>query len=317
MRVTCALSGLNFNCEYFSFDLTELTSYHPIFDIPQKQLLKIALTKWVKGDSMSEKDSYLLFLALLNSTKHIEFRVPVKFGEKTTQLVASNMEKLIYVIGAINSVASPAVTFPKFAVTKDSESLANISHWLAAWEEIFKEFKTRAASNRERKKLADREAALTKIMRSSKNEIGYASKLADWAQDAASFPKHTSEYWKKIIRKCVNAESIFSIPEKDLKDLISWCEENLEHGSIFAHSLMELLRKGAARQANFLGFGEVDIISGSYKIVELDTPKEKILKEAQILAAPETEPKPEQYPNKLAYVKAKARWLAKIMNTEN
>jgi hypothetical protein len=117
-------------------------------------------------------------------------------------------------------------------------------------------------------------------------------------------------YWKQIIRKCINKDSIFKIPLIDLEDLIEHCEINIPHGSIYAHTLMELLRAGRDRNKNFLGLGDWDLSSSSisYRIISEEDSVETANFSAILMSAPTTEPRLQEYPSRFAWLKAKVKW---------
>ena len=317
MKILCALSGIEFSCDHFPATLHSRESYHPVFDIPQKKLLSYA-KRWAEGE-LTPTDSYLLFLALLNSTGQIEFRVPAQRTTLGDSIIAQHMEELIQIIGKINVLNPASHAIPKFVISPDTKTLETAHYWIAAWEDCYQEFVSGGIEYRKAKKLADREVSLTRLIRGAEKESNYASSLAEWATIAGDFPDSQlhntsigrvtlSDYWKTIIRKCCRAESIFSIPESDLQELIEHCEENINHGSIFSHALMTLLRTGRDRQKNFLGLGDIDIRSGTYQLLSEDETVEDANKLAMIQSAPLEEPKLTAYPNKLAYLKAKAKW---------
>jgi len=317
MKILCALSGVQFTCEHFPASLDAREACHPIFYIPQKRLLGYA-AKWAAGE-LTSTDSYLLFLALLNSTDQVEFRVPAQRTSHGDSIIAQYMEDLIHIIGKINIIKHPNFHIPKFVISPETKTLETAHYWIVVWENCYKDFLSGDASYRKSRKLADRETALTKLLRSAEKESTYASSLAEWAAIAGDFPNsqihatpigavNLSEYWKCIIRKCCRSESIFQIPEKDLQELIEHCEENIDHGSIFSHALMKLLRNGRTKQKNFLGFGDLDIRSGTYKLLSDEDTVEDANKLAMIQSAPTEEPHLAAYPNRLAFLKAKAKW---------
>ena len=116
-----------------------------------------------------------------------------------------------------------------------------------------------------------------------------------------------NEYWKSIIVACATEMDIFTVDSADLNALIEYCETNLEMGNIYSHALMQHLYEGKRKKSNFLNSGDVDM-EGTYRILESGTSIEIANKIAIIEAAPTEMPVPSNYPNKLAYLKAKLRW---------
>jgi hypothetical protein len=152
----------------------------------------------------------------------------------------------------------------------------------------------------------------------------YARLLADWAHDAGKFEQLAgyeiinehgktevmASYWRRIIIACAKSEAIWAINQDDLQDLIEHCEAHIYHGSIYSHTLMSLLRTGAERKRNFLDLGDIDVGSNgvSFRILDADASVEDANKLAIIDSAPVNRPIEANYPNKLAYIKAKLNY---------
>lgn len=321
MKVLCAYSSLTFNCEHFPGHLTQRETCHPIFHIPQKKLLSY-LGKWAHSE-LTPTDSYLLYLALLKSTDLVDFRVPAIQSEQTQAIISNNMEALAKTVSRLNTVTNPGVIFPHYVVTPETRDLSNTPYWIENWQDSYQEFLDGYRRTANHAELARRESALERMIKNPHKPISaYSTDLGNWAASAGSFPTFIltnpfsplrtqiscSDYWKILISKCANEESIFAVRRKDLEELLEHCEENIPVGSIFSHALFKILRHALERQKNFLGLGDLDIGRSSYEILNEDTSAESANIKAMIQSAPESEPKPEQYPNKLAYLKAKLRW---------
>jgi hypothetical protein len=91
---------------------------------------------------------------------------------------------------------------------------------------------------------------------------------------------------------------IWNLPLPDLQELLGHLEENLEHGSIYAHATMKLLRDAIATHNNYLGFS---VVSTS---ADVETANRLILAEG----APTEQPQLKNYSNKIAYLKDKIRY---------
>ncbi len=318
MRILCSISGIEFSVDHFPGEFFSRETYHPVFHLPQKRLLSYT-GKWAAGE-LTRTDSYLLFLALLNSSDHVEFRSPVYRNELTDALVANNMEYLIRTVIKLNSVVNPAVTFPRFVVTPDTRFLTNVHHWIEAWESAYKDFLNGYKSAHESSKLINRENALSRMIKNPHRAISdYAGPLAEWAAVAGQFPEFSvtpfpdaspikcSDYWRSIIQKCARDESLYTVREADLHELIEHCEDHIPAGSIFSHALFKLLRHAAEKHKNFLGLGDQDLVS-NYSILSDNTDTESANLKALIDSAPVTEPRREQYPSQFQYMRAKMRW---------
>ena len=295
-----------------------------MFQIPQKKLLAL-VPKWAGGE-LNEVDSYLYFLALLNSTDLVEFRHPCKPTPDTSSIVYNNMEDLIQIIGKINLVTHPAAVFQRIAISPENNTLANVHYWIENWEKNLSDFEEGYITQTERMDLNRREAALEKLIKSQYKEIHLATQIANWAEIAGCFPSfqvstqfgtmECSEYWKLIIRKCINTESIFTIPLSDITELISHCEDNIEHGSIYAHTLMSMLRSGAEKNKNFLGLGDWDLSQSSINYQIVSDSVERANLDLLIATAPASEPRITDYPTKFEYLKAKAKWMLSTSQKE-
>lgn len=314
----CALSGLECEVSYLPLNLHSREYAHPVFFLPQKKLLGL-YSKYQTQD-LGDVESYLLYLALLNSTELVEFRVPAQFTKETPKIVASNMEFLCSTVFKMNAVYNPAVQFPRFVISPETKTLDNSRYWVKAWQENYEDF---LSGNRKRIEFEDILKIETKLHRlildPNTNPSRYAHVLSTWAAKAGDFPTdsrktefgqmETSDYWQLIIAKCVNQKAIFDVPSQDINELVTYCEENIEHGSIYAHSLMTLLREGKKKQIDYLGLGDIDIPEVSYQILEGENPSTEL---ANILAivnsAPKEAPKRTEYPSEFLYQRAKIKY---------
>ena len=320
MKILCSYSSLEFTCEHFPASLYSSETSHPIFSLPQKKLLSYA-GKWASGTALTPTDSYLLFLATLKSTDLVHFRVPAIRTIRTPAIVAQNMENLFLTVSRLNTVQNPAVCFPTFVISPETKDLSNICHWLINWNEAFEDFKSGKRREYDNHKLLHRESALQRLIKNPHRTVAsIAPSIAEWASIAGSFPEFAltnpftgsivlcSDYWKLLIIKCANEESLFSIARKDLEELLEHCEENISHGTIYANALFKILRHALERQKNFLGLGDMDIHRSTYEILTSTDNVEDANIRAMIQSAPEHEPRAEEYPTKFLFMKAKLRW---------
>lgn len=318
MKILCSLSGLEFTCEHFPGNFQSRECYHPVFHLPQKALLPY-LRKWGASE-LTPVDSYLLFLALLKSSDLVDFRTPVYRSDKTDSIIYNNMEFLARTVIKLNAVSNPAVCFPSYVITPDTRFLTNVHHWIENWHDEYVDFTNGRKKDYDDRKLARRESALERLIKNPHRTISsYARELAEWSAIAGSFPTFMtsspwnrttiscSDYWKEIIVRCSRNELLYSIPEKDLRELLDHCEENVPAGSIHSHALFQVLRKALEKQKNFLGLGDMDIRTNYEILSETDDVESANIK-AMIASAPLEQPRIEQYPSKFQYLKAKLRW---------
>jgi hypothetical protein len=320
MKILCAYSGIEFSVEHFPYYLSNSQSVHPIFEIPQKKLLS-KLKVWSEGE-LSPTESYLYTLAILNSSELIHWYTAAKRTAFTPSIIAQNMEGLTKAILKLNTVSDPASVFPSFAITKETADLKNLKEWIADWEQAYKDFKDGYKSAHDSRKLLAREAALQRLIKSPHAPVHkISSQIAAWAAQAGSFPtflisspfiKNTqitcSDYWQTLIIRCAKNENIYALNQQDLEELLSHCEEHIPIGSIYSNNLFSVLRKGLAKNKDFLGLSTL----GSYTLLE--TQAEQDVEAANLLSiinsAPSEEPKKEDYPSSFRYLQAKLRWDA-------
>lgn len=319
----CAISGLDIATNHFPIYLNNRECMHPIFYVPQRKLFGYT-RKWA-GNELTREDSYLLFLALLNSTERVFFRTHAIRNEQTDSLVAQNMESLLITISRMNSVMNPQIVFPSFVVSPDTCTLSNIKHWIENWNSAYTDFKSNYVFSSTVRKLSIREAALQKMIKSPhRDPSSYAMDLAKWASVAGSFPEYLTDvegikmplcdYWEKIIIAAAN-KRFFTIPKSDLKELIEHCEINIEPGTIYHHKLLEVIRAAKNYLDMFIGnvTASRNLTSGIWGFPE-DTDKEDeddvfAANLAQVVAnAPETEPRRDMYRSKMDYIVAKIKW---------
>lgn len=315
-KVLCGISGVEFQCEFLPISLSSREYNHPIFYLNQKKLLGL-YQKYRHGE-LDSTSSYLLFLSYLESTELVEWRVPAKRTAITESLIANNFEHLVEIIEKMNRIKNPSIHFNRIAITPDTCNLSTVAYWLASWEETYDDFCNGYASQKERASLLDLEEKLELLVKdANRNETKFATRLAEWADKAGAFPKFPvlhegsslpcNSYWKLIIRKCVNSESIFTIPSNDLRELITHCEEYIDAGSIYAYNLFKILREGLEKQSSFLGLGDFQ-----FSILQGDESVETVNKLAIISNAPDSEPKRVDYPTTFSYLKAKLAWDMKL-----
>jgi hypothetical protein len=233
------------------------------------------------------------------------------------------MEQLIHIIGKIDVITSPSFVLPHFAITPDTCSMENSYHWIQVWNQNYNDWSQNVKDHSNDQELLRRENALQKLLKTSHRRIeDYPKILASWAVQAGDFPEFSvtvkgvkmtlSDYWESIIIKCARAESIFQVPENDLRELIDHCEDNIiGDNSLYSIALMKYLRKGAEMQKNYLGLGDIDLSRSSitsYRILKPSESAEDANIQNMIDSAPITEPNRKDYPSLIEFIKAKARW---------
>lgn len=321
-RILCAMSGEDLRVDHFPVYLTARECYHPLFTMNKKKLLAFA-GEWAEL-KLTPTENYLYYLALLHSTGLVEFRVPAIKTGLTQSIIATNMEALLHVVGKMDITYHPNFNPPHFVISQETKDLSCTGDWIKVWNDNYLDFQSGYKTATHVEKVNRREAALEKLIKDKTRSVeSYAGILSEWAALAGNFPMDEpaglskdilggkdmslGEYWKVIIRKCAKADSIFEIPDADIDELIEHCEDHIDMVSsgIFSHTLLAFLREGKKRKSNFLDLGDFEVVGGGYKILSPSTSIEDANKFAMIQNAPSEQPRLEQYPNKLAYLKAK------------
>lgn len=300
-KAICANSGLELEISYFPYSFSKGEITHPIFQLNTRQLLGL-LPKWT-GRELTEIDTRLYFLALLNSTNLVEFRT---YARPSPAICEKNMEPLVKIASWIYSIKNPAVTLAKFAITTDTANLENIHHWISIWYENRADFENGYRKQQIARDRVIREAALEKLIKTpGKTPENYANTLAEWAALAGDFPKFRitvnnkvttiDQYWKDIIRRCGTNGNIWKIDSNDIQELLEHCEDYIEAGTIYSNSLFRLLRGALKRQDGFMMMVEDDDI-------------EKANIASIIASAPTHKPIESEYETNIAYLRAKNAW---------
>jgi hypothetical protein len=324
-KLNCQKSSIVFNCEYIPQTLIDKTYTHPFFHIPQKTLLSL-YGKWSIG-KLTAPESYLYYLALLESTELIEWRVPAQFKSSTPNLISGNLPNLVDAIIKTNSVNHPHFIQPHFVISQDTCDLENSTHWIQIWKSNYEEWISSKRQENVREFIkARRERSELKLQRLIKGNIAkessVAAQLAEWADTSGYFPeflithplKRTqvkcNEYWKEIIRACVNEEVIGRYSQEDLEELYDHCVEYVPTGNIFSARLFKVLKSGIEKNKNYFGLGDFDIGDKkfSYKILGDNDSAFEANISSTLISAPLSEPKRESYPSSFEYLKAKMKW---------
>jgi hypothetical protein len=317
MKILCKYSSIEYEVSHFPFSLESREVSHPVFAIPQSKLITVIARKY--PTSLTPIDSYLGFLALMHSTGKIDWRVPAYYIPQMDSIIAQNMELLLRTIGTINAITHPAFTYPGFVMTPDTRSLSTVHHWIQILIDCIQQFQDGNKRAQLRDRIVRREQAMERLIKDpSKNPANYANQLAEWAALAGAFPTGTvpvdgvqiplSEYWKAMIRKAARAEAVFSLNDVDLAELVEHCEQEIPHGTIYAHTLMAVLRAAADKKKNLLGLGDLDIKTGTFRILDDSDTVERANLLAMIDSAPTEKPVESNYPSKIAFLRAHHKW---------
>lgn len=310
MKVYCQYSGVSFEVSYFSN--MKLTYAHPIFTASPKLLLS-RVGDWAAG-KLNESERRLLFLALLNTTELVEWR---SVALPSDSIVQNQMEPLAKFVGWMIGLQNPSVIFSKIVIQPENRYLENCKYWIQAWQQEKKDFDEGYRDSSLASKQMRREEALERLIKNhSLKTEDYARLLAIWTWEACNVPTTLREYYTQIFT--TKNIKIYEIKTVDLEDMLSYMEDALDAGSIFAFAAFKhvrlLLAKNKAGLAHGLGIEEGEFSNLSFEILR-DTPfsiqEDPIAEDnmnAIAIQAPSEEPVLQKYPSKLAYLRAKAAW---------
>lgn len=319
INTTCAISGIVFKTD-FSPDIPNIHIphttgyYHPIFTLDYLQLHTL-YSEHTKN-KLDPTSSYLLFLAFLNSTSKIRWNAPIRANPEapeTKSFLENNFHKLLSVIAKTDSIQRVSFSQPEFSITKNNNTLQSIPAFLLAWQDNIDDFLSLSALARDRANIIEAENKLSKLILSGEPTSNYTHVIADWADIAGEFPPESKELWKKTIRACFNKNKMFNTSLTLLKEIKTYCEINIEVGSIHFHSLMQALNEGITNNINYLG--GVTANTAANMLPDMITSKEiskenSISKDAEALEAikakaPDKPPVRSDYKTNLEFIKAK------------
>lgn len=308
----CAKSGIEFTIQYFPYTFDEGQLHHPIFDLSYTELTQEKLLqKWVQRQ-FTEIDTKLYFLALLHSSNLVSWQT---YARPSLAVCEMNMEALLDILGWMNSIQHPHLSMPKMAISQDTATLDNVRNWIAAWNGARADFENGYKELTRNQLMMRKEDTLQRLIKTQQKELhDFAGILADWAMLAAEFPTFSTningvtmpicDYWKQLLVTCGKTDAqIWRLNLDDLQELREHLEDNLEHGSIYAHATMSLIRGGIQKHMDYLGnYGMGFSIVNS--VADVETANIKMLAEA----APTSAPRLQDYPNKILYLKDKIRY---------
>ena len=325
-KMKCAISGITFSTELFSsLSIPNTDGYiHPIFAVDREKLYPL-YTQHCKNE-LSERESYLLFLAFLHSSRLVEWKAPCSlnpYDKQTTILIESCIQQLISALERTDVIRHPAFTQPTYKVRQDNANLHSVRNYIKSLGQNVDYFYSKRASESEQDEINLVTNKLSYKILSGEHPSKYSAVIADWAAKAADFPPASREHWKKIIRSCFSQTAMFATPLADLKELKDYCECNLEVGSIHFHSLMEVIQAGIHKHVDYLGgsslalgYTLLDVTphaeQGGHAFLQAEKKNKDAL--AKVISnAPTSYPKKEDYASSVDFLRAKLAYRAATM----
>lgn len=326
MRCICPLSAVAWKAEGFVTGHHALLHPHPIFALPYRYLISRYASDWYTN-RLKEEEKQLLFLALLKSTELVIFDAPATPAPAT---IEQNIESLVKLSSWIQALKNPAVLLPSFRITKESNSLGNMHFWLQAWwnaKEAFEQGCRQQQILRDKTRLEYfLDSKIKRIEAGLTNETpAYLKILAAWADLAASFPRFAiehpltgntiaiNEYWKELIQ--APESRWYSYPLLDWKELEDHIIDNIDDlSTTFSLTLIKKCRQIINRTSKDMGLELIEEAFNpstgkrSYSIQSILEKDEKEMIANIAANAPSNEPKQQDYPTKVAFLRAKIAW---------
>jgi hypothetical protein len=312
VKVTCAVSGLTLDIAGLEGIAVSSNAgyYHPIFTLDSKTLYKLYYQH--SRNKLTPTDSYLLFLAFLQQTNQITWQAPAtcKPNEpRTIKLVQNNLAQLISVSEKSAIIKHPSFKQPSFIVSYDNGTLDQVTNWIEAWQENIIKFNVTRATYSQQRDLARIEATLNDALGQGVPLEELPAIVGSWAAQAAEFPVDKDEQYQRVIRSCFNSSKMFNTPLALIKEVQEFCYTNIDAGSIYFHTLCEILKEGASRHVDYLGGSPLAL---GYTLLDIKATagKEGEAKTAAELStivskAPQEEPDRNDYTTSLDFLKAK------------
>ena len=322
-RTTCAISGLQFSSSYLdNLIISHKEGYfHPIFAAPKNALHKLYLGH-CRG-LLSNADSYLLFLAILNESGQVTWEHPVTLDPNdpvTIQLLENNFNQLVTVLQKTALVTTANFSQPDFICAFDNSKLAQVTNWIKAWEDNLSDFFNERADDRLKTNLAKVEADLSYQIKSGNDPATYSDVVAAWANKASGgFPPSKYTLYVKTIKTCFDANKMFATPLSLLKEIKDYCECNIDAGSIHFHKLMEVIHAGISKHTDYLGgsslaLGYTILPSSTNPVINKTLTDDKI--HTIIQSATDNEPSRLAYPDATSYIKARLAYRVSIQTAK-
>lgn len=343
LKTKCLMSGLDFalvgkDFSSSSFDkLYPRKWVHPIFSITARASLDLIRQVFADPDKFTATETYLIGLTVISHTGLVEFSSPPKTGLlirdgntiTPASIVVQKSADLIRIATFIAALGdSTRQKLPTFRLTSEVSVIEFIENFIETIYDWKCERETNNEKERTRIALEVAESSLRKAIEKYGQDSTYvASRLAAWAAKSACFPEFTiinplsasgvkiklSDYWREIIIRCVDEKKIFSVPTKDITELLEHCLQYLSAKDYMFHKLIGHIERGLERASSYLDGGDTsyNVAHKSFAILSDETTQETAVNIAMIMQAPDVEPFQEDYPTKLDYMKAKARWIKK------
>lgn len=311
MKVICRYSGVEFRAEHFNF--TSIGE-HPLYSLPIEKLLGL-FRIWVNSDieaaKLSQTETKMLFIAFMKATDLIDFTVP---ASPDYELTIRFMPKIVEFVIFRQTIPDVEIRFPRISINELTRSCRNMSDWLDVWFTRKADYMISHRQEYLNQKLQQSEEILMKLIKSPMgDQARKIGRLAQWALIASDAPKHMHEKWTGLFK--LKGLELFKADTDDLENLLGYMETKLPTGGMFAFETLRHLRELFARNSKGIFYNLSDgddsldpfeLEKNPWRFIEDDL--ETINIKVAAAAAPLSEPVLSEYPNKVAYLQAKARF---------
>jgi hypothetical protein len=325
MKAICRISGLPIWKSPLLIGM-DLADEHPIFRAKKSIILsKDMIHRFASAENPDEKR--LIYLATLHCTYLVEFQYPACPSLATME---STFYKLIFIAQWVHFAEyklARIVSFPQYIVRKDNQKLENIRSWLDAIDDLRQKVIRKELDRDKNAMLLARDVEI-------KRELGdavlfnkaFTPKLAKWALELCDITVRHPDFnkWMKIMCIPLNEAFIYNMEDLlELQELLQLNMPNVEDNPqaiSVMHQMSQLIKENRKGFTEFSMFDDNKAEVKDFEFIEedtsdLDNPKRTVHKINQhLIDIPETKPEARDYPTKVAYLRAQAKWdLAQSM----
>lgn len=300
---------------------------HPITSLPVAKLLQLVPT--LHQPDTPESDNYLILAALVLHCRISAQTHPITPTPDTLTTLYAYSDSLVSTVTTLSKLpAHRLAALPTFSLTKETATLAGLENWLSTLNE--------SITGQGNSYWVTESSVLGKLayMTDANTPLPKLAKLyCQWAKVAARFPTYPVEtqdqygnpdpepmsladYWCELITAAVTTK----IPAgaylsqqilDDYSELVDHLETELIHGTPQAAFLMKKLRVRVRQITEFLTDPVTMLTESATQLNPLFTPPARDI--------PVSRPQPPiraDYPNSLAYLRAKAAYQADLFAWE-
>jgi hypothetical protein len=237
MYLKCKLSGVV--TQLPNFANTTFEGEHPLFHVPTESLLRLA-GDWAAG-RLSEEESLLLFLSLLNRTGLVKW-----FGNVTatpgTKIVQGCMEKLLRTVSwnhflDLNGVA---VKLPVLAINQATKSLDHLPIFLEVLEDAKKDWDNRYQRRDKVEAMKLLETKLTRLINDEQKKSGFLPTLIRWSLIAGEVPEKKRKLYETLMS--LKGMEIYTASFPQLNELYYHMIEHLVHDNVRSHAVLKHIK---------------------------------------------------------------------------